>query len=175
MNMKINIKYLQFISATGIMLFTSIFATAQSGHKMNKLVVTESSSIHIDMNSVIAAGENSEKVMSNNQWLNYSLHVNPSDPVSSISVSVVSGNLPPGVEIYVQAGRHTGNGQGKTGVPAGKVKIDNVPKVILGGIGSSSTGNGNFQGHQIIFSMMITDFALLQPGNYTIYLQYTLN
>lgn len=156
-------------------LFTSVQLTAQSGNKKNKLVVTESPVINIDMNSVIAAGVNSEKVVSNNQWLNYSLHVNPSDPVSSISVSVVSGSLPQGVDLYVQAGRHTGNGQGKTGVPAGKVKIDNVPKVILGGIGSSSTGNGNFQGHQIVFSMMITDFSLLHPGNYTIYLQYTLN
>lgn len=173
--MKMSIKIRQLIFVTGIILSTTVIVTAQSGHKMNKLVVTESSSINIDMKSVIAAGENSEKVVSNNQWLNYSLHVNPSDPVSSISVSVVSGSLPPGVDIYIQAGRHTGNGQGKTGVPAGKVKIDNVPKVILGGIGSSSTGNGNFQGHQIIFSMMITDFALLQPGNYTIYLQYTLN
>lgn len=173
--MKMRIIILQLITVTSVILFNSLIVTAQSGYKMNKLVVTESSSINIDMNSVIAAGENSEKVVSNNQWLNYSLHVNPSDPVSSISVSVVSGNLPPGVEIYVQAGRHTGNGQGKTGVPAGKVKIDNVPKVILGGIGSSSTGNGNFQGHQISFSMIITDFAFLQPGNYTIYLQYTLN
>lgn len=173
--MKMSIKIRQLIFVTGIILSTTVIVNAQSGHKMNKLVVTESSSINIDMNSVIAAGENSEKVVSNNQWLNYSLHVNPSDPVSSISVSVVSGSLPPGVEVYVQAGRHTGNGQGKTGVPAGKVKIENVPKVILGGIGSSSTGNGNFQGHQIIFSMMITDFALLRPGNYTIYLQYTLN
>lgn len=167
--------FLHVISVIVIVLFTPILVNAQSGHKKNKLVVTESASINIDMNSVIAAGENSEKIVTNNQWLNYSLHVNPSDPVSSISVSVVSGSLPPGVEIYVQAGRHTGNGQGKTGVPAGKVKIDNVPKVILGGIGSSSTGNGNFQGHQIIFSIMITEFALLQPGNYTIYLQYTLN
>lgn len=173
MNMSIIIRKL--ISLTGFFLLTTFLVTALSGQKMNKLVVTESTSLNIDMNSVIAAGENSEKVVSNNQWLNYSLHVNPSDPVSSISVSVVSGTLPPGVEIYVQAGRHTGNGQGKTGVPAGKVKIDNVPKVILGGIGSSSTGNGNFQGHQIIFSIMITDFALLRPGNYTIYLQYTLN
>ena len=152
-----------------------ITLTSQAGWTQNSLSVTDRSSVSIDLSALIAAGKNTELVADNTQWINYSLEVNPAEPFASISVAIASGNIPNGMELYMQAGYYTGSGQGKTGRPSGKIRIDHMPKVLINDIGTSFTGNGRHQGHQLILSMVITDFALLQPGEYTLYIQYTLN
>ncbi|EKD30646.1 MAG: hypothetical protein ACD_77C00500G0002 [uncultured bacterium] len=156
-----------------LIILTLIFRTglAQNGNNMS---VTDRSSVSIDMNALIAAGVHSEKIVDNTQWINYSLFVSPSEPLSSISVELSSGNIPKGMELYIQAGYNTGSGRGKLGRPTGKIRVDNVPKVLISDIGTSFTGNGKHQGHRLILSMVITDFSLLQPGDYTIYILYTL-
>ena len=140
----------------------------------NSLSVSERSSVTLDLSSLIAAGKNSEMVADNSQWINYSLDINPAEPLASISVAIASGDIPSGIGLYMQAGYYTGQGQGKAGRPTGKIRIDHVPKVLINDIGTSFTGHGKHQGHQLILSMVITDFSLLQPGDYTLYLQYTL-
>jgi len=152
-----------------------ITLTSPAGWTQNSLSVTDRSSVSIDLSALIAAGKNTELVADNTQWINYSLEVNPAEPFASISVAIASGNIPNGMELYMQAGYYTGSGQGKTGRPSGKIRIDHMPKVLINDIGTSFTGNGRHQGHQLILSMVITDFALLQPGEYTLYIQYTLN
>lgn len=140
----------------------------------NSLSVSDRSSVTIDLSALIAAGKNTEMVADNTQWINYSLEVNPADPSASISVAIASGNIPNGIELYMQAGYYTGQGRGKAGRPTGKIRVDHVPKVLINDIGTSYTGHGKHQGHQLILSMVITDFSLLQPGDYTLYIQYTL-
>ena len=155
-----------------VLIVLSLITTAVLGQ--NSLSVSERSSVTLDLSALIAAGKNTEMVTDNAQWINYSLEVNPAEPVASISVSIASGNIPNGVELYMQAGYYTGSGRGKTGRPTGKIRVDHVPKVLINDIGTSFTGHGKHQGHQLTLSMVITDFSLLQPGDYTLYLQYTL-
>jgi hypothetical protein len=140
----------------------------------NSLSVSDRSSVTLDLSALIAAGKNTEMVADNSQWINYSLNINPAEPFASISVAIASGDIPSGVELYMQAGYYTGQGRGKAGRPTGKVRVDHVPKVLLNDIGTSYTGQGKRQGHQLTLSMVITDFSLLQPGDYTLYIQYTL-
>lgn len=156
-----------------LIIITLIFRAGRSQNN-NSMSVTDRSSVSIDMSSVIAAGIHSEKIVDNTQWINYSLFVSPSEPLSSISVEIASGSVPSGMELYIQAGYNTGSGRGKLGRPTGKIRVDNVPRVLISDIGTSFTGNGKHQGHRLILSMVITDFALLQPGDYTIYILYTL-
>ena len=144
------------------------------GWAQNSMSVSDRSSISIDLSAIVTAGMRTEMVADNTQWINYSLEVNPAEPFASISVEIASGNIPNGIELYMQAGYYTGSGRGKTGQPSGKIRIDHVPKVLINNIGTSFTGNGRHQGHQLILSIVITDFALLQPGEYTLYIQYTL-
>ncbi len=151
-------------------MLMSIAGLAQN----NNLYVTDRSSVLIDVSAIISAGIFTERIVENTQWINYSLDISPSDPLSSISVSIASGSVPKGIELYIQAGSHVGSGRGKTGRPTGKIRIDNIPKVLINDIGNSYTGNGRNQGHQLTLSMVITDFALLQPGDYTLYILYTL-
>ena len=164
-------KSLQF--ALSLVILTSIFRTGLAQNS-NNMSVTDRSSVSIDMNALIAAGVHSEKIVDNTQWINYSLSISPSEPLSSITVELSSGNIPNGMELYIQAGYNTGSGRGKLGRPTGKIRVDNVPKVLISDIGTSFTGNGKHQGHRLILSMVITDFSLLQPGDYTIYILYTL-
>jgi hypothetical protein len=164
-------KIINYLSMSIVFSLIFIIGMAQNS---NNLYVTERSSVFIDVSAIISAGIYAEKIVDNTQWVNYSLDISPSEPLSSISVSIASGTVPKGIELYIQAGSHVGSGRGKTGRPTGKIRIDNVPKVLINDIGNSYTGNGKNQGHQLTFSMVITDFSLLQPGEYTLYILYTL-
>jgi len=154
-----------------LIVITLIFKV---GCAQNSLAVTNRNTTTFDMTSIIAAGNHTEMVVDNSQWMNYSFTVSPSDPPGMITVSIASGVIPPGMEIYIQAGYENGFGHGKTGKPTGKIKLGNIPSVLINDIGSSSTGNGKHKGHQINISIMITDYSLIQPGDYTLNLQYTL-
>lgn len=146
----------------------------QVGRTQNNLSVTDRSTITFNMTAILVAGNHTEKVVDNNQWINYSFDLNYGDPFASISVAIAWGNIPPGMEIYIQAGYDNGFGHGKTGKPTGKIKLGNIPTVLINNIGTSSTGRGKHKGHQLTLSIMIVDYALIQPGDYTINLQYTL-
>src|ERR1035437_7367142 len=154
-----------------LIIITLIFRV---GWAQNSLLVTNRNTTTFDMSSIIAAGMHTEMVVDNTQWMNYSFTVSPSDPPGTITVSLASGDIPSGMEIYIQAGYENGFGHGKTGKPTGKIKNDHIPAVLINDIGTSSTGNGKHKGHQINISIMITNFALLQPRDYTLNLQYTL-
>jgi len=156
-----------------ILLFIQLISFA--GWAQKNLSVTQRKSVTFDLSALIASGTNNEMVTDNSQWINYTMQVHHGDPLSSISVGIASGTIPSGIELYMQADYDNGSGWGRVGTPAGKVKVDYAPKVLINGIGNSSTGNGKHKGHKLIFSLVITDFALLQSGDYTLYIQYTLN
>ena len=153
---------------------TIITLLSQMAWAQNRISVTERSSASIDLSAIIAAGKNIEMVIDDSQWINYSIELSPSETLASISVEIASGNIPNGMEFYMQAGHYTGSSRGKTGRTTGKIRVDHVPKVLINDIGTSNTGHGKHQGHQLILSMVITDFSLLQPGAYSLYIQYTL-
>ena len=163
MNIK---KYLLLVSG-----FMVIF---QAGLAQNNLTVTDRSTITFDMTAILAAGNHTDIVVDNTQWINYSFNLNPADPYASISVAIASGIIPPGMEIYLQAGYYNGSSRGKAGRPTGKIKLGNIPNVLINDIGSINTGHGKHQGHQITLSIEIVDYSLLQPGDYILNLQYTL-
>ena len=164
-----NMNQIKYLSA--FIVFTLIFQVSRA---QNSISVTERSSVSIDLSAIIAAGKNIEMVIDDSQWINYSIELSPSETLASISVEIASGNIPNGMEFYMQAEHYTGSSRGKTGRTTGKIRVDHVPKVLINDIGTSNTGHGKHQGHQLILSMVITDFSLLQPGAYSLYIQYTL-
>lgn len=141
----------------------------------NNIAVTNRSSSMLNISSINSAGKAVDRVLDNTQWINYAIEVNPNDPLLSISASIASGNIPSGVEVYLEADHDHGTGWGKTGKPVGRIKIGNVPEVLINEIGTCATGNGKFHGHKLTVSVVITDYALLQSGDFNLYIQYTLN
>jgi hypothetical protein len=159
-----------------ILLITSTFLSATvPAQNRNSVSVTNRSSSVLNISAIYSAGKAVEMVLDNTQWINYSINVNPSEPFGSISASIASGNVPPGVVVYLEASHDHGSGWGKKGKPTGKIKLGNVPDVLINEIGTCNTGNGKYHGHKLTMSVVITDYALLQSGEFNLYIQYTLN
>lgn len=158
-----------------LIIVTLIF---REGWAQNSQSLVNQSPIPIDLTAILAAGGSTETDISkdNKQWINYSFHKNANDPSASITVAIASGNLPPGIEIYIHAGDYIdqGNNPGHIGQSTGKIRVDHVPQVLIYDIGTCDTGKGKRHGHKITYSVEVTDYALVQSGDYTLFLQYTL-
>ena len=157
-----------------LMILAGLSTTCFSQNR-NNITVTNRSSSLLNISAINSAGKAVERVLDNTQWINYAIDVNPTEPLRSISASIASGNIPPGVEVYLEASHEHGSGWGKMGKPVGRIKIGNVPEVLINEIGTCATGNGKFHGHKLTVSVVISDYALLQSGDFNIYIQYTLN
>ncbi len=158
-----------------LLLILIYFSLANFAQNSNSMSITNRNTSSYDLSGIYTAGKRPEKIVDNSQWMNYSIKVTPSDPLKSISVSIASGTIPPGVELYLEADSDNGSGTGKKGKPTGKIKLSNVPQVLIHEIGTCNTGNGKFRGHKLTMSIVITNFGLLEPGYYNLYIIYTLN
>lgn len=167
----LHMKALKYI----LLLILSYVSVTNFAQNSNSISLTSRRSSSYDLSAIYTAGKRPESIVDNSQWINYSLKVNPSEPLNSISVSIASGTIPPGVEIYLEAESENGSGNGKIGRPTGRVKLSSVPQTLINEIGTSSTGNGKYRGHRLTMTTVITNFGLLEPGYYNIYILYTLN
>lgn len=89
-------------------------------------------------------------------WINYSSALGRFSQHRSIVAQVTDGNLPQGLDLYVNAADYSGNGDGHTGMSAGKVKLSTDPRPVVTGIGSAYTGNGIGNGHRLNFEIDIS-------------------
>ncbi len=93
-------------------------------------------------------------------WINYTSILGASGNQRSITVQ--SSEVPSidGLTLKVIASSHSGTGGGSMGVPTTLVTPSVNPQNIITGIGSSFTGNGNSNGHQLTYHLDFTgDFA----------------
>lgn len=81
-------------------------------------------------------------------WINYSSMVRGGKPERKV-VASLTGEIPEGISVSVEAADCTGSGKGKTGIPAGKKQLTGMPEEIISGIGSCYTGKGTTNGHLI--------------------------
>lgn len=158
-----------------IWIFIAGFCNYGIAQNRNSLSVTNRTSSVLNISAIHTAGDAVEMVLDNTQWINYSVNINQSEPLESISASISSGNIPPGVEVYLEASYDYGSGWGKKGKPVGRIKLGNVPSVLINDIGNCNTGNGKYRGHRLTMTVVITNYALLQAGDFNLYIQYTLN
>ncbi len=99
--------------------------------------------------------------INNNLWLNYSSLYNQNTSQNngktrSISARVVSGAIPSGIILNVQATAASSDGRGQKGVPgAENVALNNQDQIIIINIGSCYTGTGVGKGHQLSYSIEI--------------------
>ena len=158
-----------------IYILLTLVCISASAQNRNNLTVTNRTSSVLNISAIHSAGKAMEMVLDNTQWINYSVNINQSEPMESISASIASGSIPPGVEVYLEASHDHGSGWGKKGKPTGRIKLGSVPNVLIDEIGTCNTGNGKYHGHKLTLSVVITDYALLQSGEFNLYIQYTLN
>ncbi|NQU85289.1 MAG: hypothetical protein HQ541_05970 [Mariniphaga sp.] len=113
-----------------------------------------SSAISINPISPTEAGNALDFSMAtNNQiWINYSSITGLTEPQRKVSV-YVDGAIPDGVVLNVIASSYSGNGNGKTGISTGKVKLSGQVRNIITNIGSCYTGDGINNGHLLTYSL----------------------
>lgn len=150
-------------------------ASAGMAQNNNSLSVTNRSSSAFNLSAINRAGKAAEMLLDNSQWINYSINAEPTEPYRSISASITSGQIPPGVEVYLEASHYHGPSSGKSGKPTGKIKLGNVPNILIDEIGECNTGNGKFHGHKLTLSVVVTDYGQLHTGDFNLYIQYTIN
>ncbi len=159
----------EIITAILIMFSFSLKTVAQ-----HTVSVSKSNPIYLDLTSPNMSGAIQKTTIDNSQWLNYTTYVHPSDPTLSIMVEVISGTIPPGLMLTVEASPYVGFSQGKQGSPAGKVTLSPRPKVLINNISTCYTGSGRNEGHQLTFSIIVIDWAKVRSGTNNISIRYTI-
>lgn len=98
------------------------------------------------------------------KWVNYSSSFPTSGSNRTILVNTQSA-VPPGLNLNLTAANYSGSGVGTMGVSNGTIALSTSSQVLISGIGRGYTGDGANNGHQLSFSLSITDFALLAANN----------
>ena len=97
----------------------------------------------------------------NSKWINYSSSLAPATLAKSITAQITGGTLPGGISLSLQASAYAGSGDGVTGTSAGSITLSGVAQSIITGIGGAYTGNGAGNGHQLTYTLSITDHNAL--------------
>jgi hypothetical protein len=142
-----------------IMMFIHFVAHAQ-----NSVSISATNSIEMNFTPPTNPGNPISIIMDESKWLNYDITVIPPDPFVSITVQIASGTIPPGLQLQIQAGTFQGTGGGIPGTPSGKLTLSDVPQVLIGDIGTCNTGFGAYVGHQLTYTLSISDYSAAQSS-----------
>lgn len=120
-------------------------------------------------------GMDGAEVISNLLWLNYTTSRTVNGPLRNIQVQL-SGLVPPGLILRLSASpRNPACGGGLFGTPGPQITLGNAVQTLIYGLGGSFTGDGTGCGHQLRYSLEISDYGQLeQVQNSTLQVIYTL-
>jgi len=121
-------------SATSNNISFTLLAPAEAGNPMTVPTINTNSSI----------------------WLNYSTIVSAA---KKITVSLGSTSLD-GVTISLLAGAASATGGGDKGDPGSLLTLDGTTQDLITGIGSSYTGNGINNGHQLTYTIALNKLGV---------------
>lgn len=120
-------------------------------------------SIHFTISPATRGGDSPTIENTTNQtlWVNYTSALPSGQNSRSINAEISQGTLPDGIALFLEASSYAGVGDGKFGISDGKVELSNQPQPIISGIGNCFTGDGVSNGHQLTFSIEISDYSKL--------------
>ena len=109
-------------------------------------------------NAISANGKDQSK------WLNYTSAISRTGSNRIITAQIASGVIPEGVALGLTASDYEGNGKGTHGQSSGQIFLSSAPKTIIDNIGRAFTGNGTGNGHQLTYSLSISDYKKLDAS-----------
>ena len=121
------------------------------------------------------AAVNFSAATNSNLWLNYTSIAGP-EQTRSINAAITEGSLPAGVSLKVVAGNASATGNGAKGSPESVINLSSTAAPLISGIGSSYTGDGHSNGHQLTYSLDMNDesYANLVAADYNVTVTYTI-
>lgn len=140
----------------------------------NRLSLSNRNPLFMDMRHNYNANGAKTEITDDTQWLNYTTLVNLSDPNLAITVQLGSGSLPEGMELYIEAMPYQGMSKLRHGNPVGRVRVSNVPQVLISNIGTGYTGSGRNEGYQLIYTLVTSDYSKISSGSFSFYVQFTI-
>lgn len=170
-------KRLNFLLSLGIAFFAfNIAANAQDSNTDNHTIgitipglaivdiePAASKNITMAFTAPTEAGQPLIVPLANNTlWLNYSAIKTATNLNYKVGVKLTA--LINGVDIKVQAGAPGGSGDGELGTAAGELTLTTADQNIITAIGSSYTGNGANNGHNLTYNLAYG--SILGAANY---------
>lgn len=96
----------------------------------------------------------------NSLWLNYSSIKSTADATRNIGVAITAGTVPTGMTLQVLAAADAANGSGGTlGTASAALTLSGSSQNIITAIGSAYTGDGATAGHQLTYTLSLTNAA----------------
>ncbi|SDW37778.1 hypothetical protein SAMN05444411_101599 [Lutibacter oricola] len=156
-----------------VLLFSITNSVSQTETDSHTLTINLNTVAHLEINSTNSnaislkgtapndAGEKVELNQSNNDlWLNYS-SIAKNNSARNVTVQVIDGEVPEGINLMVSANKYLGDGEGHIGKVVEQPIILNDKKAtnIIEGIGSAYTGNGAKKGHNLTYKIAQSDEA----------------
>jgi hypothetical protein len=160
-------KFLSFILSVLLIVFFPKFLLAQSNqssHKVNieipevallSLVSEDVGQTSLTVSAPTEAGNKidiSRAQQKNRIWLNYSSIINSQNHRRKV-IAVIQGEIPAGMQLFVEASQVTGQGNGTLGQSIGKVELSIQPADVISDIGSCYTGKGVSNGHLLTYKL----------------------
>lgn len=120
--------------------------------------------------AIIPAGGSSNSEL----WLNYTSAV-PIGQSRTIGVNIDTA-LPAGLVLTVEAANYTGIGAGTHGTTVGvPVSLSTTNQNIITGIGGAFTGDGVDNGHNLNYTLSISDPSAIPTTGLSVEITYTLS
>jgi len=140
----------------------------------------KTNAISLEATAPEEAGDKVEFDQTNSDlWINYSSIVG-GEATRKVTVQITDGNVPEGIELSVMAKDDAGNGDGTMGTSSKKAIVlnDKSETNIIEGIGSSYTGDGSNNGHNLTYKIEQSKdkdaYSKLNISDSTITITYTL-
>lgn len=165
---KIKQTIIQIILCVGL-IFINQIATAQ-----NSISLSTVNSIVMDFAVPFNPGNSIDPVIDNSKWLNYNITVTPPELPVSVTAEITSGAISEGLQIQLQAGAYIGTGGGDPGITSGNLILTNIPHVLISNIGSCNTGVGVGVGHQLTYTLSISDYNSIKSSSSTVNVLFTI-
>ena len=133
------------------------------------LDVEPSGTVTLAMGQPADAGLPPQAATNNTKWINYTSCLATTTTSRTVSVQLTgTSSFPAGVSFQLQVGTYSGSGSGIFGTSAGAISLTNgmSSTQIITGIRGAYTGDGTGNGHQLTYSLQISNYASLVSGTY---------
>jgi hypothetical protein len=104
-----------------------------------------------------------ENATNSSIWMNYSSIVKGVALTRNVSVAITNGAVPTGLKLTVLASAPSSGGKGTLGTASTALILSGTKQDIVTGIGSTYTGNGPSNGHNLTYKL---DYLANEADNY---------